>query len=266
LIHPDRNLHEAIRPMKRMKTAPMENWFQVTDAGSGVLRIRERFIVPFVACNIWLIKGEKRYLLLDSGTGLVSLKKSLPALFDRPVVSVSSHTHFDHAGGAYEFEQRLVHESEARVMISPDRDNTTVEGFMSAELFEALPFDGFDPDQYRVRPAPPTGLLAGGDVIDLGGRRLDVLHLPGHSPGLLGLYEEENRILFSSDAVYDGHLYDDVYHSDVKAYIATMERLSAIPASVVHGGHFESFGAERLRTLARSYIQSRKKGIPHAAR
>ncbi len=252
--------------MRRMKTAAMKDWFQVTDAGRGVLRIRERFISPFAACNMWLIKGEKRHLLLDSGTGLVSLKKSLSALFDRPLVLVSSHTHFDHAGGAYEFEQRLVHESEARVMILPDRDNTTVNGFMSAELFEALPFDGFDPDQYRVRPAPPTGLLAGGDVIDLGGRKLAVLHLPGHSPGLLGLYDGKTRTLFSSDAVYDGPLHDDVYHSDIKAYIASMKRISAIPASVVHGGHFESFGPQRMRTLARSYIRSKKRGIPHATR
>ncbi len=102
-------------------------------------------------------------------------------------------------------------------------------------------------------------MLADGDVIDLGDRHFTVLHTPGHSPGSIALWEEATAILFSGDAVYDGPLVDDCYHSDIDAYRATMERLLAIPARVVHGGHFPSFDGARLRALIRQYLDRTEK-------
>jgi glyoxylase-like metal-dependent hydrolase (beta-lactamase superfamily II) len=87
-----------------------------------------------------------------------------------------------------------------------------------------------------------------------------VLHLPGHSPGSIGLWEERTGILFSGDAIYDGELIDYAYHSDPKAYIRTMRRLREMPATVVHGGHFPSFGRERLRALAQAFLDAKGVG------
>ncbi len=55
-----------------------------------------------------------------------------------------------------------------------------------------------------ITPAPATRLLAEGEAIDLGDRHFEVLHLPGHSPGSIGLWEEATGIFFSGDAIYDG--------------------------------------------------------------
>jgi len=83
-----------------------------------------------------------------------------------------------------------------------------------------------------------------------------VLHLPGHSPGSIGLWEAANGTLFSGDAVYDGPLLDQLDRSNVADYCNTMERLLELPVEVVHGGHEPSFGRERLREIARSYLNA----------
>ena len=100
---------------------------------------------------------------------------------------------------------------------------------------------------------PPAG-STGVDVIDLGNRCFEVLHLPGHSPGSIGLWEASTGTLFSGDAAYDGALLDTLPESDITAYIASMKRLRALPVTVVHGGHEPSFGRERLRQLADDYL------------
>jgi len=84
-----------------------------------------------------------------------------------------------------------------------------------------------------------------------------VLHLPGHSPGSIGLWEAATGTLFSGDAIYDGPLLDDLPDSDIAVYCRTMERLLRLPARVVHGGHDPSFDGDRLRSLARAYLDRR---------
>ena len=108
-------------------------------------------------------------------------------------------------------------------------------------MFDGMP-EGWDARRYRIRPAPAGRLLEGGDVVDLGDRAFEVIHTPGHSPGGIALYERKTGILLSGDIVYDGPLIDDVYHSRVDDYVETLERMRD-SVSVVHGGHFPSFGA-----------------------
>src|SRR5205823_7652303 len=114
------------------------------------------------------------------------------------------------------------------------------------ELLSALPRPGYDVDAYAVKPCPANHVIIDGDVVDLGDRAFEVMHLPGHSPDSIGLYEAASGTLFSGDAVYDGPLLDGSPDSDVRAYVATMERLRALPVEVVHGGHEASFGRPRL--------------------
>ena len=72
-----------------------------------------------------------------------------------------------------------------------------------------------------------------------------MLHLPGHSPGSIGLWDAARGALFSGDAVYDGPLLDEIPGADIPAYVSTMERLLTLPVEVVHGGHDASFGRMR---------------------
>jgi glyoxylase-like metal-dependent hydrolase (beta-lactamase superfamily II) len=121
----------------------------------------------------------------------------------------------------------------------------------------ALPHANFNLSRFNCPAAPATRLVEDGDVIDLGDRVFEVLHLPGHSPGSIGLWEAATATLFSGDAVYDGPLLDEIPGSDIPAYLRTMRRLEQLPARVVHGGHDPSFDGARLRQLARAYLERR---------
>ena len=106
-----------------------------------------------------------------------------------------------------------------------------------------------------MRPAPLTGYLDEGDVLDLGDRSFQVFSLPGHSPDSIALWEKDTGTLFSGDTLYDGDLYDTLYHSDPDAYRESLERLRELPIQTVHGGHFGSFGKERMNELIDGYLK-----------
>jgi glyoxylase-like metal-dependent hydrolase (beta-lactamase superfamily II) len=120
----------------------------------------------------------------------------------------------------------------------------------------ALPA-GFALESYRQQPCASVHRLGEGDIVDLGDRAFEVLHLPGHSPGSIGLWDKSSGTLFSGDAVYDGPLLDELPDSDITVYCATMRRLLTLPVEVVHAGHDPSFGRARLRELAEAYLGRR---------
>ncbi len=139
----------------------------------------------------------------------------------------------------------------AETVVGPYRD----AGYDIPQLFlDAVPTAGMVSAIVERPAAPATRLLDDGDVIDLGDRAFEVLHLPGHSPGSIGLWEAATGTLFSGDAVYDGPLLDELDGSDIDDYVATMQRLRALPVTVVHGGHEPSFGRQRLLEICDIYL------------
>ncbi len=243
-----------------------DHWFETKRLADDVTLIWEPAAIPLVRCNIWHVRGRDRDMLVDSGFGLASLKEHVALVTEKPVLCVSSHTHFDHMGGHWEFDERLIHPAEADLLANPTRENTVSDQYMSFDIFHALPFADFDPDACNVRAAPPTRLINDGDVIDLGDRQFEVIHTPGHSPGSIALWEPASETLFSGDTVYDGPLLNELYHSVPEEVITSMERLRAVPARTVHGGHFPSFGQERMIELIDDYLAGqRKPGCPNEA-
>jgi glyoxylase-like metal-dependent hydrolase (beta-lactamase superfamily II) len=246
-----------------MRITTAESWYETRDLGEGVTLIHEPHILPFYRCNMWHVRGRDRDLLLDSGMGVVPLRRQVALLAERSILAIASHSHFDHIGAHHEFAERAIHRLEAEILAKPGRAATLAQLYVTDEIFSALPPRPYDSARYEVQPAPATRILETGDVIDLGDRHLEVLHLPGHSPGSIGLWEAASGILFSGDAVYDGPLIDDCYHSEVEDYLATMERLRRLPARVIHGGHFRSFDGERYLQLIDDYISGKRRpGCP----
>ncbi|NIR31426.1 MAG: MBL fold metallo-hydrolase [Gammaproteobacteria bacterium] len=243
--------------------ARAQDWYAVETRADGVTHITEPHIHPFYRCNIWHVRGRERDLLIDSGMGVVSLREHIARVRDRPLLALATHTHFDHIGNHHEFAERAVHRAEAGIMAAPTREATLADVFVSDDIFTLLPPGDYRSEAYAVTPAPATRVLEDGDVVDLGDRHFEVLHLPGHSPGSIALWEAATGILFSGDVVYDGELIDDAYHSVVDDYVASMERVRALPVHVVHGGHFPSFGPERFRVLCDEYIAGKRRpGCP----
>lgn len=247
-------------------TVPIaENWYASERLSDDVTLIWEPHVDPGIRCNMWHIRGRDRDLLIDSGFGVVPLRENVALLTERPVWCLGSHSHFDHVGGHHEFDERIMHGAEADIMAAPTRENTLIDAFISVDIFHAFPYDGFDIAAYTIKAAPPTRLVDEGDVIDLGDRVFNVLHLPGHSPGGIGLWEAKSGIFFSGDCIYDGKLYDDNADSNPDDYVESMERVKELPVTICHGGHHESIGRDRMREIADEYIAGRRKpGCPAA--
>ncbi len=232
-----------------MQLPVARSWYSVECITDGLRLIREDHIDPDWRCNIWHVSGRDKDMLVDSGMGIVPLKSEVALLRERPVACVATHCHYDHVGGQHEFDERLSHRAEAAIMAAPTRANTVADRFVTEDLFLAAPPQGLDVAAYNVAPAAPTRAVDDGDVIDLGNRVFEVMHLPGHSPGSIALWEAASGTLFSGDIVYDGELFDHLYHSDIDLYIASLQRLRTLPVQVVRGGHFASFGRARLMEL-----------------
>lgn len=231
-----------------------DDWYEIRKLADGISLVRERYVQDWARCNIWLIEGRARDVLVDAGMGLRPLKAEIARLREHPVACVCSHCHFDHIGGAHEFAVRLGHRADADVHRDPDIDRTCARAWIAGDLLTGLPHAGYDLAEFTITPAPLTGYLDEGDVLDLGNRAFSVFHLPGHAPGSIALYEKKTRTLFSGDVIYDGGLIDNAWHSDAETYRHSLRRLKELPVDVVHAGHDESFGRERLHELIDSYL------------
>jgi len=241
-----------------MRPIPAHQWYETIRLGDGVTLVHEPWIKPFYRCNIWHVRGRDLDLLFDSGLGHFSLRRNVPLVAERKLVCVASHTHFDHIGCHHEFPDRCVHRAEAEILADPRNDWTLADRYATGEMFIAEP-EGWDTARYGIAAAPAGRVLEAGDVVDLGDRAFEVIHTPGHSPGGIALHERRTGILLSGDIVYDGPLIDDAYHSDAGDYLATLERMRGLDVSVVHGGHFPSFGPTRYRQLIDEYLALKRK-------
>jgi glyoxylase-like metal-dependent hydrolase (beta-lactamase superfamily II) len=248
------------------------HWFEFERLADGITRIWEPHVIRVMQCNVWHVQGRDRDLIIDTGMGLASLTQAAAEVFSKPLAAVATHTHLDHVGSLHEFPERVVHVSEADHLkrqsenFSMLREDHAVDFIAGLEragyevgttFITALPCAAFDLRKFSCPAAPATRLVREGDVLDLGNRVFEILHLPGHSPGSMGLWEAATGIFFSGDAIYDGPLLDELPGSDIAVYMDTMRRLEALPARLVHAGHDPSFDGARLRELARAYLKRR---------
>jgi len=247
-------------------------WFDFEHVSEDITRIWEPHVIRVMQCNIWHVRGRSHDLLIDTGMGLASLSEAAARIFDKPLIAVATHTHLDHVGSLHEFPNRVVHMAEAHHLQRPSDSFSMLRADHPADFIDSLeragyevgscfitavPRADFDLRSHRCPPAPANRLVREGDVIDLGDRAFEVLHLPGHSPGSIGLWEAQSGTLFSGDAIYDGPLLDELPGSEIPVYLETMRRLERLPARVVHAGHDPSFDGTRLRELARAYLERR---------
>jgi glyoxylase-like metal-dependent hydrolase (beta-lactamase superfamily II) len=245
-------------------------WFGVEDVGEGVTRLTEPHVDGLVSANLWWIRGQKHDVVVDTGLGVASLRQHLPEVLAHDTLAVVSHSHLDHAGGAHEFDRVAVHALEEDAVASPSqaslhaRTEVDLLGLalpddadLPESLLRALPAPGYDVASYAVRPATVNRALVDGDVIDLGDRRLRILHLPGHTPGSIVVLDEDLAWLYTGDVMYDGALFDEMFGADIPSYVASMRRLLDLDVTLVHPGHDESFGADRMHAIGEAYLTLR---------
>ncbi len=238
-----------------------ERWWRMHDSGDGVTLLFEAHITPMLESNVWHVRGRDADLVVDTGNGIGALRPAIDQLAaGHAVIGVATHGHFDHVGGLAELDDRRCHRADAgevrepyAVRIERASQPEGVDEMFAYYGFDvpdrtvaALPHEGFDIGAWVAPGAEPTSYVDEGDTIELGDRRLEVLHVPGHTPGSIALWEAATGVLFSGDTAYvDARLQ---FH-DLDAAEASLTRLRDLPVRRVHAGHDRSFDGAELRLL-----------------
>ena len=150
----------------------------------------------------YLVEGAERALLIDGLTGVGSLKAFVRELTELPVQLVITHGHLDHTGAIFEYGEGYLHPYDIPLLYTAE--HCSVErrfAFAQQEPYSGIP-RLTPPDIADVIPPCPAKIwpVYDGDIFDLGGTQLEVIHVPGHTCGSIVLLDRANRLLFSGDA------------------------------------------------------------------
>lgn len=168
--------------------------------------------------NMYLLEGEDKALLIDTGWGAGNLRAHVESRTKKPVIVAITHGHLDHSGGNGEWERVLMHPGAEGDMFTCHR----------------LPFDVSKlpyPDYEHV-------LVNDGDTIDLGGRVIELLDISAHSNGSLAFLDRANGLLFVGDEMESAQVlmyeteaipgYDFILDDKLRAHHANMLRLKGL--------------------------------------
>lgn len=207
-----------------------QDWFEVYAIDDSIFAIYEPG--QFEEVMSFLIVGEEQALLFDTGLGIGDMHSVVTQLTDLDIIVLNSHTHYDHIGSNYQFDTiygRDTPYTRSRMAGSP---NDAVAGFLQEGwVWKPLP-PGFDPAAYSSRAFEIDVIVDEGDVIDIGGRRLEILNTPGHAPDSICLIDRENRLLFTGDTFYLAPLYTHIEGSDFDDYAESAARLAALAGDI----------------------------------
>jgi glyoxylase-like metal-dependent hydrolase (beta-lactamase superfamily II) len=222
---------------KTLEHVPVnDSWFEVYRVAPGVLAIYE----PHQSEETigYLITGEKRALMFDTGMGIGDLKSLTAQLTHLPIIVLNSHTHNDHVGNNWQFD----------TVYGMDTDFTrqNARGSRAAAQAEIAPGEvcgslpaGFDRNAYATKPWKIAKYIHDGERIDLGGRTIEILATPGHTPDAISLFDRANGLLFTGDTYYPGTVWIYRPETDLAAYGKSVHRLAALAPQVklVLGAH-----------------------------
>lgn len=201
----------------------------------------------------YLILGERRAILFDSGPGLHDIKPVVEALTNLPVTVAASHLHFDHVGNMDRFKRV------AMLDLPELRDNLGEDGVFRFGRYEHLGFvDGIKPPVVRV-----TDWWEPGQKIELGGRTIEVLNTPGHTPYDVMLHDEENDQLFTGDLIYPTTLLALLPGSSRGAYLDSVTNLlhRIDPGTELFTGHAAFTQTPKTPRLSVSDLSDLKKTL-----
>jgi hydroxyacylglutathione hydrolase len=167
-------------------------WFQVKKINDHVYQIGDADID-----NIYLITGRDSALVVDTGLGLADLPAFIRTLTDLPLIVVATHSHPDHTGACYQFPQVYAHAADFEMIkffTSPGFRKTNPMGGAGGQIPDSVKFNVRD-SLFSVNLLP----VKDGHVFDLGDRNIEVISVPGHTPGSICLLDHKDRKLYTGD-------------------------------------------------------------------
>ncbi|HXW56330.1 MAG TPA: MBL fold metallo-hydrolase [Candidatus Cybelea sp.] len=211
---------------KKLERIPSPDaWFEVYRVAPQVFAIYEPR--QFEEAISFLILGRQRAALFDTGLGIGDIRKVVHSLTLLPIVVINSHTHDDHVGDNWEFSDIYAMDTRFTKINARGSSLDAQAELAPGNLCGALPA-GFDRMTYRTRPFHITHWAHDGDTIDLGGRTLQVIATPGHTPDAISLLDRPNGLLFTGDSYYAGPIWLFRPETDLDAYVRSVERMAKL--------------------------------------
>lgn len=210
---------------------------------------------PLKAVNSYLIKGSARNLVIDTGFNteegrgiLMKAMETLQMIPDNTDLLIT-HLHSDHSGLAARLGNEGMTVYAGRIdgaMINEMAHRSYWQRFEDLNILMGMEQDAITFEEhpgYKYCPKEPVNfrLLAEGDVLELGGFSLKVLDIPGHTPGHIGLYDQEKQLFFCGD-----HILDKIspniafwgFEQDILAvYLKNLERVRALSIDYCFTAH-----------------------------
>lgn len=241
-----------------------QDWFEVYRITDTIFAFYE--MGQFEEAISYLILGDERALLFDSGIGVGDMHGLVTALTDLPVSVINSHSHYDHIGGNYQFERIYGTDTAFTATNAKGHDNAEVREFVGPGwVWKEMP-NGVTAQNYHTEPFNVTDTLEDRQIIDLGGRELQVYLVPGHAPDALVLIDREARLMFTGDTFYPATLYAHLPGSNVEDYVKTAERLSIMSSEVdiLLPSHNEPWvSSDYLKAMHRAFLAIKKPGAAY---
>lgn len=224
-----------------------KDYYELTQVMEGVWRLYSPEDV-----RMELIVGRDRALLLDTGYGYGDISAAVRKVTDKPLIVVNSHGHMDHTCGNCQFDLPIHIHPKDMALCRRMNDRETRErsltiaehsyDYYSGESYSVLPAD-FDREAYLSAGAGNLIPMEEGHVFDLGGVALEVIALPGHTPGSIGLWDRKRKLLFVGDAI-NSYLWlfmpEALMLSDYRATLAKAEELDFVLMFQAHNPRVES--------------------------
>jgi len=207
--------------------------FKINEVQPGVYLIKDPLDV-----NIFLIEGNEKALLFDTGYGVADTPAMVKSITAKPLTVILGHGHIDHANGAYQFDEVWLREEDYELC----REHTSPEirGEIISRMKESGIDPGFDTDVWRNAGACNLKPLKTGTVYNLGGLTVEVIDMAGHTGGSVGLLLKERRLLIDSDSA-NSHCWMFMEQSlSLREYIAMLERVKLLEFDHFYVAHQET--------------------------
>ena len=204
-----------------------QTWFEVYRVTPDVYALYEPG--QFEEVISYLVLGSQSAALVDTGLGIGNVRRLAEEITRLPITVVNTHSHYDHVAQNYLFNNVAIFDASNARRVSENGYSKAEMAWLLTDtmLAKPLPKD-FDSEQYHVPPFKVTRWLNDGAVVDLGNRKLEVFHTPGHSPDSICLLDRKARLLWTGDTYYPAPIYLHFPESSLDTFIRSYERMIAL--------------------------------------
>ncbi len=238
----------------------MDKWFTVDKLDGQTYVISEYRHWEETHC--YLLNGSERSLLIDTGLGISNIYDEVRRITDKSVAAAATHVHWDHIGGHKYFSEIYAHGEELGWLNG--HFPLTIETVREMVLDRCDIPEDFDVSSYELFRGTPSRVLEDHDVIDLGGRSVEVLHTPGHSPGHMCFWEKDRGYLYTGDLVYKDVLFAYYPSTDPEAYLESLEKIAVLPVKrVLPAHHSLDIQTELIRRMRDALRELKAEGRLH---